>query len=634
MGGTIATVSPQNWLFLRTYKRFRRRLLEEDTWHFVAFLGAKAFSENRGEVVKPQLSIVSRTPPGGAQELRLLDVSLLRSPKVKAGGLIAMQARPRRQVDALRSPDSRLTAVSTSGESLIRDFAKSYQGMSTGDNPQFRRLYWESPKLSPGWRLQLGSVSPTRVIGGREYTVNFASLESDGAAYGAALRGREAWEKIGVAVRQTAPLYATVYGGECFDIGLHVIIPENPALLGPLWAYCSNDRFYLAAGELDRKRNVTTATIEQVPFEPMMWRGSEFPVAMDAEGRLLLPPCSDATQWVFHGHPAIAEPSGGLQVAVARLLGYRWPPELEPAMGLADEARTWVKRCRELDEFVEGNGIVCLSGLRGEAGASDRLRRLLAASFGADWSGERERDLLAAAAGDGRPAASLDDWLRDNFFEEHCRLFHQRPFIWHIWDGRRDGFHALVNYHRLAGLDGEGRRTLEMLTYSYLGDWIERQKAEQREGRAGADGRLAAALDLQAQLERILTGEPPCDIFVRWKPLNQQAIGWEPDINDGVRVNIRPFLSVSLRTGGRKGAGILRSKPGVDWRKDRGKEPESLRPKEDFPWFWGCPGDGPADRRTDFVGGRAFDGNRWNDLHYTNAAKRAARDRSPGTHRG
>ena len=104
--------------------------------------------------------------------------------------------------------------------------------MSTGDNPQFRRLYWESPKLSPGWRLQLGSVSPTRVIGGREYTVNFASLESDGAAYGAALRGREAWEKIGVAVRQTAPLYATVYGGECFDIGLHVIIPENPALLG------------------------------------------------------------------------------------------------------------------------------------------------------------------------------------------------------------------------------------------------------------------------------------------------------------------------------------------------------------------------------------------------------------------
>ena len=43
------------------------------------------------------------------------------------------------------------------------------------------------------------------------------------------------------------------------------------------------------------------------------------------------------------------------------------------------------------------------------------------------------------------------------FFAHHCELFHQRPFIWHIWDGRRDGFHALVNYHRLAAPKGEGR---------------------------------------------------------------------------------------------------------------------------------------------------------------------------------
>ena len=46
---------------------------------------------------------------------------------------------------------------------------------------------------------------------------------------------------------------------------------------------------------------------------------------------------------------------------------------------------------------------------------------------------------------------SLDDWLRNRFFDEHCKLFHHRPFVWHIWDGRkRDGFHALVNYHKLA----------------------------------------------------------------------------------------------------------------------------------------------------------------------------------------
>ena len=68
---------------------------------------------------------------------------------------------------------------------------------------------------------------------------------------------------------------------------------------------------------------------------------------------------------------------------------------------------------------------------------------------------------------------TLDDWLRNGFFEQHCKLFHHRPFIWHIWDGRRrDGFHALVNYHKLAESNGKGRRLLESLTYSYLGAWI------------------------------------------------------------------------------------------------------------------------------------------------------------------
>ena len=46
------------------------------------------------------------------------------------------------------------------------------------------------------------------------------------------------------------------------------------------------------------------------------------------------------------------------------------------------------------------------------------------------------------------------------------------------WDGNKEGFHCLVNAHKLTGPDGLGRRTLEAITYSYLGDWIERQKAE------------------------------------------------------------------------------------------------------------------------------------------------------------
>ena len=63
----------------------------------------------------------------------------------------------------------------------------------------------------------------------------------------------------------------------------------------------------------------------------------------------------------------------------------------------------------------------------------------------------------------------------------------------------------------------------------------------------------------------------------------------------------------------------------IHWRKDRGKEP--AREKVDYPWFWSRD---PADltHKVDFPGGADFDGNRWNDQHYTRAAKEAARARA------
>ncbi len=79
-----------------------------------------------------------------------------------------------------------------------------------------------------------------------------------------------------------------------------------------------------------------------------------------------------------------------------------------------------------------------------------------------------------------------------------------------------------MNDHKLAASKGQGRKTLEQLTYTDLGDCIDRQKLDQSEDINGADDRLAAALDLQTQLKKILDGEPPYNLFVRWKPLHQQ----------------------------------------------------------------------------------------------------------------
>jgi len=314
-----------------------------------------------------------------------------------------------------------------------------------------------------------------------------------------------------------------------------------------------------------------------VPFDLERWQrvaAEEYP-----EG-LPKPHSNDPTQWLFKGHPKGS--TDPLQVAVARLLGYRWPDQ-EPD---------------DLDALADADGIVPMSSVRGEPPAAERLRDILrdafvGQAFQPDNPDEHVRlesltyGLLTEAG--CKSGTSLDDWLRNDFFEQHCKRFHQRPFIWHLWDGRRDGFSVLVNYHKL------DHKALENLTYSYLGGWI---TAQSRSDSVGADLRLAAAQALQEKLKLILAGEPPYDIFVRWKPHSEQAIGWNPDLNDGVRMNIRPFVE----------AGILRKNPNIKWTKDRGNEPQ--RPQEEYPWFWP---------------GGTFKGDRVNDVHLTIAQKQAAR---------
>lgn len=248
-------------------------------------------------------------------------------------------------------------------------------------------------------------------------------------------------------------------------------------------------------------------------------------------------------------------------------------------MELSDETRQWIARCAPLNDLVDEDGIVCIPPVRGEKAASERLHNLLVAAYGDDWSPSVLSKLLAEADCTGK---TLEFWLRDKFFEQHFKLFHHRPFIWHIWDGVKDGFAAMVNYHTLT------RQNLETLIYTYLGDWIKRQEDEIKQGIDGASIRLAAAQKLKIELAKILEGEKPYDIFIRWKPLNQQPIGWEPDLNDGVRLNIRPFMT----------AGILRKNPNINWNKDRGKDVESA------PWY------------------HKFNGDRINDCHLTLAEKK------------
>ena len=86
-----------------------------------------------------------------------------------------------------------------------------------------------------------------------------------------------------------------------------------------------------------------------------------------------------------------------LQGAVARLLGYRWPAELDPDMELADEQREWIEKSKSLLPYADKDGIVCIQSVRGETSAVDRLLNLLAAAYGEEWSNDILAELLKQA---------------------------------------------------------------------------------------------------------------------------------------------------------------------------------------------------------------------------------------------
>ena len=636
-GRTASLVLPQNWLFLRSYRKLRENLLKTETWHLFALLGPKAFQTPMWDF-NVQLLILSRGEPGqhtgrlfreatDGNTMYGLDVSKFRTAGEKEKALREAEIKGVRQARQLENPDARISLEDISVLESLGDYCSSIEGLTTGDLERFVTYFWEG-EFTEGWEPYIQNVDSTTHYGGRTDRILWQDGRGTLSRFPTAhnfpsevMNGRQILGKRGLRITQMQKLPITAYSGEVFGKNGATVAPHDLSHLPALWCFCSSPEYNESVRRIDQSLKVTNATLVQVPFDLDHWTmvaNERYP------GGLPGPYSDDHTQWIFHGHPSgsvvwdeaekqtahgpLRTDDSVLQVAVARLLGYRWPAEQDASMELADEQRAWVRHCAALRAWADEDGIVCIPSIRGEPTATERLLELLAAAFGNAWNDGVLAKLLAET-----DSPSLDDWLRNRFFEQHCKLFHHRPFVWHIWDGRkRDGFHALVNYHKLVENGSKGRQLLESLTYSYLGDWIARQLDGVKRGEGGAEDRLAVALELKKRLSAILKGEPPFDIFIRWKPVEEQPIGWEPDINDGVRLNIRPFMAQDLPHG-KKDTGILRAKPNIHWKKDRGKE--LVREQEQFPWFWN------SDK---------FTGERVNDVHLTIAEKRTARNRAGG----
>ena len=614
-GGVVSAVTPHEWLFLKSYNKTREYLLNNNSWLSLVDLGEGAFESKQAAGAFTALITIEKTKSEKSQHYAGFNLVDTKKLDEKKDALVDLQFNYISQSKQLKNPDFRIGLFESSELPLLLEYAGSYVGLQNGDTPKFVYCFWEVNEIGKTWELFQLPCADSEFYTGRDGILRWeegkGELQTSELAY---IKGKEAWSKKGIAIRQTRTLPATIYNGDLYDQSSAAIVPYNATDYFPIWTFCSSPEFHDEVRKIDKKKNVTNATLVKIPFDLSYWRRESlirYPKGLPRAYS------NSALEWVYHGHPCgaviwdektkwtakgdLRVDDTVLQVATARLLGYQWPAELDPEMELADEQRQWVNACESLNTLMDDDGIACIPAIRGEKPAADRLEAMLQVSYGDAWNINVLNELLTSVK-----ASSLEAWLRDKFFDQHCKMFGHRPFIWQIWDGLKDGFNVLVNYHQL---DADN---LDRLIYTYLGDWIRTQEQGVKVGIDGADIRLTAAQNLKTELEKIKQGEAAADgrsgydIFVRWKPIHEQPIGWNPDLNDGVRLNIRPFMTA--KDMGKKGAGILRSKPNISWEKsDRGTDVESS------PWY--NLGDQYGEKQ----------GARINYHHLTLAEKKAAR---------
>jgi hypothetical protein len=245
-----------------------------------------------------------------------------------------------------------------------------------------------------------------------------------------------------------------------------------------------------------------------------------------------------------------------LSVLVLRLLGYRWPKQLESG--------------ELIPVWANGDGIMPLVSGTGKATAAEQVRSRLRAEDG-ELGVQQVEMLLAELTG-----LSLEEWLRRKFFARHVSQFKYRPVAWHLASApahngkkrrsisqRSPALECLLYYHACAG------DALARIRTQYVEPLLraEHQRIEDAylltddETSALAHERIqelevfAEKLRLVeeqgfacAELEKFLEVEP----LDRWSDngyiasvsrdeLRRNEQAWRVDINDGVRVNIAPL---------------------------------------------------------------------------------------------
>ena len=133
-----------------------------------------------------------------------------------------------------------------------------------------------------------------------------------------------------------------------------------------------------------------------------------------------------------------------LSVLVLRLLGYRWPKQLEAG--------------EPVPAWASSDGIIPLVAGTGEATLAEQVRSRLRTEDG-ELGVQQTEALLTELTG-----LSLEEWLRRRFFSRHMSQFKYRPIAWHLastpthngkkkrgGSQRSPAFECFLYYHACSG---------------------------------------------------------------------------------------------------------------------------------------------------------------------------------------
>ena len=325
-GGSTSLVTPQNWLFLGSYKKLRERLLNCRTWNCVARLGPGAFETISGHVVNVALLVLSSSRPNDAATTAGIDASIANEPAAKAGllrgipGGISIVG----QALQLKNPDAKIAFEVTSAAAMLSDYATAPRGIVSGDRDFWVRMFWEQSALGGRWRLLQSAVSQTNHHGGRETVIDWSTNGKGMLRPGL---GNTSYGKHGVAVSQVGHLPCTLYTGELYDNSTFAVVPRDPADVPAIWAFCSSAEYNIAVRKFNQKLSVDPSHLIQVPFNLSHWRqlaNEKYVVGLPE------PETDDPTQWLYHGH---------LKESTAP---FRWPWR---GWRVTDGRRSWTRVC-------------------------------------------------------------------------------------------------------------------------------------------------------------------------------------------------------------------------------------------------------------------------------------------------